>query len=141
MNEVASGLFVSDIQAAGSDDRHEANGVDVVVRLTRAAPERGYPDAVTVRAHPMADGPQNDPDAVVEAVETVVNALERGQTVLVHCSVGASRSPAVAAAALAVHRDLEFETALDQVRDARDLHVHAAVRENARQATATLRGD
>jgi protein-tyrosine phosphatase len=46
--------------------------------------------------------------------------MERGETTLVHCSAGASRSVSVAAAALAVHDGVDVREAFARVAAARD---------------------
>jgi len=138
MNEIVDGLYVADALSAGDESNYRRHDIDVVVALAHGEPEGGYPDAVEVRDHPMVDGPQNDRDAMADAVRATVRALAAGESVLVHCSAGASRSPAVAAAALAVSREREFSTALETVGRARDIHVHEAVRRNARRVATTL---
>jgi protein-tyrosine phosphatase len=68
----------------------------------------------------MVDGPRNDSEAFAAAARAVVAALERGETTLVHCSAGASRSVSVAAAALAVHDGVDVREAFARVGAARD---------------------
>ncbi|USZ69084.1 dual specificity protein phosphatase family protein [Halorussus salilacus] len=119
MDQIAPGLFVGSIEAAADADRQEAAGITTVCKLTHALPTGGYPDDVSLVDAPMMDGPRNDPAAFRRAVEAVVAALDARETVLVHCSRGSSRSPAVAAAALAVRRDCSVETALAEVQKSR----------------------
>lgn len=56
-----------------------------------------------------------------EAVDTVRMALQNGETVLVHCHVGQSRSVAVAAAALSVENDARFPDAVWKVKQVRPM--------------------
>ena len=73
----------------------------------------------------MLDGPQNEYSAFADAAETVVERREAGQRVLIHCSAGASRSPAVAAAAMTRLTDRDLDEAFEQVlarRPAADPH-------------------
>lgn len=51
---------------------------------------------------PLYDGAGNDRWLISTAITTCVAALGHGQTVLIICSAGLSRSPAIAAAVLAV---------------------------------------
>lgn len=54
-----------------------------------------------------------------EAVDTVVQHLSEGDTILTHCHSGTSRSVAVSAAAIAKYRMIEFETALELIQEQR----------------------
>ena len=57
------------------------------------------PDAagVEVVRVPMTDGPRTEMASFRKAVDATRHRLAAGERVLVHCSAGASRSPAVAA--------------------------------------------
>ena len=50
----------------------------------------------------MVDGEGNGADRIEMAIECTVSLLRRQECVLVSCSAGMSRAPAIAAAALAV---------------------------------------
>ena len=85
----------------------------------------------------MVDGPQNDTQTFERAVIETLQRVDEGDRVLVHCSAGASRSPAVAATALALHTQIGLEAAFEQVanrRDAIDPH-ETVVRQAARVYT------
>jgi predicted protein tyrosine phosphatase len=115
MDEVATNLYVGTLADAG--DRallHEA-GVDRVISLTHDTPETEYP----VSTYAMMDGPRNEQEAFREAVADVIAALERTETVLVHCSRGASRSPSVAATAVALHDERSIEEAFERIENQR----------------------
>jgi protein-tyrosine phosphatase len=64
---------------------------------------------------PLLDGAGNPPWLLRAAVETVVAFLRAGVPTLVCCGAGMSRSPAVAAAALARVRGLSLELALGEI--------------------------
>lgn len=133
MDEVAPGLFVGTVDDAGDAAALRDRAITRVVSLTHEAPDPA-PAEVAVVDVPMRDGPQNDREAFTEAVVAVRSALERDEPVLVHCSAGASRSPAVAATALALHEDRSLEDAFERVADRRgavDPHP-AVVRQAAR---------
>jgi protein-tyrosine phosphatase len=124
VDEVASGLFVGTTADAGDGSRLREHGVTVVVSLTHGDPDGGYPDGTTVVEVPMVDGPRNDRAAFDRAVTAVESRLG-GSGVLVHCSAGASRSPAVAATALALSEGIGLDDAFQRVmarRDAVDPH-------------------
>ncbi|ELZ49730.1 Dual specificity protein phosphatase [Halorubrum distributum JCM 9100] len=112
MDEVTAGLFVGTVSDAEAGGLLEDRGIDVVVSLTHDDPDTGTVARVDV---PMTDGPRNESESFVAAAETVVERREAGQRVLVHCSAGASRSPAVAAAATTRLTDRDLGEAFEQV--------------------------
>ena len=125
MDAVANGLFVGTLADAGDTEAVRERGIELLVSLTHGRPESGFPTAVTVRRHSMTDGPRNERAAFRAAVNAVRSGLAAETPVLVHCQSGASRSPAVAATAIAVEQGVELETAFEQVaarRDATDPH-------------------
>lgn len=112
MNEVADEIFVGTVSDAEDGSLLRDHGIDVVVSLTHNDPDTGTVDRVDV---PMLDGPQNEYSAFADAAETVVKRREAGERVLIHCSAGASRSPAVAAAAMARRTDRDLGEAFEQM--------------------------
>ena len=135
VKQVAPGVYIGDIEDAGSSERLVDAGITAVVKLTHAAPDAGYPDAVTVADHRMVDGPQNDPDAFAGAVRVATDLLEQGETVLVHCKRGTSRSGAVVAAVVAQREDVDLSTALGRVQRRKpDVDPHRALLRHARTA-------
>jgi len=134
MDEVVDGLFVGTVGDAGDEALLCERGVEVIVSLTHEGPESGFPSAPTVVRLSMKDGPRNEQQVFGRAVTRVLSHLRAGDVVLVHCSAGASRSPAVAATALALYNDVGLETAFERVagrRNATDPH-EAVVRQAAR---------
>ena len=134
MDAVADRLFVGTIDDAENTIQLRDRSVDTVVSLTHDIP--CIPE-VSVTRIPMVDGPQNDAQTFERAVIETLERLDEGNRVLVHCSAGASRSPAVAATALALHTQIGLEAAFEQVanrRDAVDPH-EAVVRQAARVYT------
>jgi len=112
MDAVADGLFVGTIDDAENTMRLRDRSVDAVVSLTHDIP--CVPE-VSVARIPMIDGPQNDVQTFERAVIETLERLDEVDQVLVHCSAGASRSPAVAATALALHTQIGLEAAFEQV--------------------------
>jgi protein-tyrosine phosphatase len=134
MNEVADGIFAGTVSDAEDESMLREHCVDTVVSLTHDDPDTGPVARVDV---PMLDGPQNEYESFVDAAETVIERREAGQRVLVHCSAGASRSPAVAAAAMTRLTDRDLGEAFEQVlarRSEVDPH-DALVRQAATFAT------
>ncbi len=134
MDEVASELYVGSIEDAGDQSLLERRRISVILSLTHTEPDPGFPSAVTVVRFPMLDGPRNDRETFARAVSEAVTRWEAGNRVLIHCSAGASRSPAVAAAAISLSTDRPVETAFRQLKQRRpavDPH-EALVRQAAR---------
>lgn len=97
-------ILVGGILVAGTERIYSDREIETVVRVTARQPHTGYPDGVTVYAHPMNDRPRNRYDEFVEGAARVLDLL-RGDDgpSLVHCAMCVLRSVGVAAAALAVH--------------------------------------
>jgi protein-tyrosine phosphatase len=134
MDEVVDGLFVGTVRDAGDKTLMCEYGVEAIVSLTHDGPDDGYPSGQKVVRLPMKDGPQNDQQVFEQAVTHVLSRLRSGDNVLVHCSAGASRSPAVAATALALYNEVGLETGFEQIancRNAADPH-EAVIRQAAR---------
>lgn len=134
IDAVADGLFVGTLAAAGNESLLHEHGITAIVSLTYCEPESGFPSEIPVADRPMKDGPQNEQTSFERAVAETLRRLEAGDTVLVHCSAGASRSPSVAATSLALQRELGFEEAFEQVvRRRTDADPHdALVRQSMR---------
>jgi predicted protein tyrosine phosphatase len=135
MDEVAPNLFVGTLADAGDRALLQEHGVDSIVSLTHGDPESGFPVPVSNCA--MMDGPRNKQETFRTAVETVLAGLERGETTLVHCSRGASRSPSVAATAVALHTEISIEEAFELIGEQRaEFDAHPAL---VRQAVSVYR--
>lgn len=140
MDRVDESVFVGTLEDAGDESRLRRHGVDTVVSLTYGAPEAGFPDSVSVLEAAMMDGPRNQKATFESAVEQVLASLRSDESVLVHCSRGASRSPSVAAAAIAVHRGIDIEEAFEQVGQRRvAFDPHDALVRRAVEVTRELR--
>lgn len=134
MKQVAPDLYVGGLEDAGETEVLKRQEITAVLKLTHAAPETPYPDTVTVADHPLVDGPQNDFGAFQDAVDRLTALRETGETVLVHCSAGSSRSGAIVAAALAEMERTDIDSALDRIqREKSDIEPHPALLEHARR--------
>lgn len=77
-------------------------GIQAVVQLAAEESVLELPRDLIYCRFPLVDGPGNDWKALQLAVKTVANLLEKEMPTLVVCGAGLSRSPAIAAAALAL---------------------------------------
>ena len=137
MDEIADRLFVGTVEDAGDEALIRKHSIVSIVSLTHSEPDGGFPSDLTVKNVPMRDGPRNDQQRFDRALTHVLSCLKAGDNLLVHCSVGASRSPAVAATALALYDEIGLKAAFKQVakrRNAVDLH-EAIIEQAARVYT------
>lgn len=120
MQDINDKLAISDAQRVR--DLPEENEFDEVVTL-------GYYDK-TGYERPIAsttgdefvfrDGP-HEYEVFEAAVEYVLDALARGDRVLVHCQAGISRSGGVCSAVLSEYEGISLGEALGRVREARSI--------------------
>lgn len=78
------------------------SGVQAVVQLALEEEPLRLPREIVLCRFPLLDGAGNEPRLLDLTVTTVANFLEKKIPTLVCCGGGMSRSPAIAAAALAV---------------------------------------
>jgi predicted protein tyrosine phosphatase len=115
MNQLTDTLTVAGEHAVHAlDDSH---GFDRVLSVGYSPNQR---PAASTDDLAFPDGAHDYSDFEA-AVDTVVAALDAGETVLVHCQAGISRSPTVCATALATRRGIPFRAALADVQQARPL--------------------
>ncbi|MDY7080826.1 MAG: dual specificity protein phosphatase [Halobacteria archaeon] len=120
MPESSYDLYIGDIKDAGDKEQIHDNDISVILSLTNRIPKEGYPPRVYVVEYPMSDGPRCDQLTFRQAVDHLTILLQEGETVLVHCSRGESRSVAVSAAAISMIEDVSFDDALEIISKSRD---------------------
>jgi protein-tyrosine phosphatase len=94
-------------------------GVAAVVNLAAEEPSPALPRGMIYCRLPIMDGEQDDDSVLDLAIQIVVSLLKKEIPTLVHCSAGMSRSPAVAAAALAIVQSGSPEEKLKQIAASR----------------------
>jgi len=119
MDRVGRNLFVGTRSDAADSQRLDSHEITTVVSLTHETPDLSE-QGLNIHSIPLIDGPQNNRDQFTKAVQATVTALADGERVLVHCAAGASRSPTVAATALALTEEIDLQNAIQQVADNRD---------------------
>lgn len=77
-------------------------GINALVQLAVEEPAVQLPRELIYCRFPLVDGPGNDGRLLSLAITTLVNLIEKRESVLVCCGAGLSRSPAVSAAALSM---------------------------------------
>jgi hypothetical protein len=74
-----------------------------------------YPREVVCLRIPLLDGDGNSAEMLSLAVGSIASLLEARLPTLVACSAGMSRSPILAAAAMARVQGISFESALEEI--------------------------
>lgn len=135
MNRVTERLWIGDILDAREGD---TSRFDRVVSVCQDSTEDNV--GCVFEHYPLTDGqPQGfvpgDPSfgAFSDACDAVYQAVERGETVLVHCHAGRSRSACVVACVLARQEDLSFREATARVSEVQYIHPSPQVADHARE--------
>lgn len=90
-------------------------GIEAVVYLAAEEPTVAAPRDLIACRFPLVDSTGNRPEALSLAIRTVAELIRRKVPTLVCCGAGMSRSPAVAAAALALFLGEPADDCLKQV--------------------------
>lgn len=80
--------------------------ISAVVDLAYEEPPASLPREITCCRFPLLDGSGNDPQLLGVVIQVTASLIRRQIPTLVSCSGGMSRSPAIAAAALALVGDV-----------------------------------
>ena len=102
-------------------------GIQAVVQLAAEEPSLTLPRDRLVFRVPLHDGSENEPENLWLAVNIVAQLLEAEMPTLVCCCAGASRSPAVAACAIAITEQMPPEACLSRVGDCHQTDVSPAL--------------
>lgn len=90
-------------------------GVEAVVDIAREEEPLALPRELIVCRFPLVDGEGNDSSMLMQAVQITVDLLVNGRPTLVACSAGRSRSPTIAAFALAAYLRQKPESIVSQL--------------------------
>lgn len=103
MHQVADyPLWLGHAGDAGDFKRLFDTGIQAVMQLAMEEAPVSLPRELLYVRFPLVDGPGNDRTVLYLALITLTNLLEKQVPTLVCCGAGLSRSPALAAAALAM---------------------------------------
>lgn len=104
----AGGLYISDIDTVAEESLPD--GTDTVISTCQDTVRDNVPSEISYRHHTLADDMQSverwggscDYPTFARAATDIKSALQRGETVVVHCHKGRNRSVATSAAAIGV---------------------------------------
>lgn len=102
-------------------------GVTAIVDLAASEPPVVYPRDIVYCRLPLCDGGDNGAARLRLAIATTTALVRAGTPTLVACSMGMSRSPAIAAAALAQVEQLAPDKVLTEIAEAGPLDVDAGL--------------
>lgn len=117
MREVIPGLWIGNVRDGRSHSTIIGSGIEAIVDLAVEETPATPPRELLHFRIPLVDGSGNAANRLQLAAQTVSWLLEASVPVLVACSAGMSRSPAIAAAALAQSQELSLENALRRVAE------------------------
>jgi protein-tyrosine phosphatase len=120
-SEVMPGLLVGSAPAASQCAELCRRGVTVVVDMRAEVPNEGHwPSGVVVRRSPVVDHHAPDAEELADLARWVVDAIRRGEIVLIHCHAGMGRA---ATTALAVLMELGYSLpdAYNTLRESRPI--------------------
>jgi protein-tyrosine phosphatase len=113
-----------------------ANGIRAVVQLAAEEQAVQFPRELISFRFPLVDGIGNDADLIQLAISSVETLITRGMPTLVCCGAGMSRSPAIAAAALAMIRQASLEDSLSYVTECHPSDVSPALWADVRRTSS-----
>lgn len=135
--QVYGGLYISDIEGVQEGDTSD---FDRVVSVCQD--ECSDNVACKYEHFCLADGPDGEEghvpgeysyDLLTDAIDAVIAARIRRETVCVHCHAGVSRSAAVCIGALAIVEGMSFDEAHEIVRDAKHIQPKTEMLEHVEQ--------
>lgn len=98
-------------------------GITAVVDLAYEELPAQLPRQLISCRFPLNDGGGNNTDTLVQALRTTTDLLRAGTRTLIACSAGMSRSPTIAAFALAHHLSLEPDDVIARIAESKSLEL------------------
>ena len=120
-------LWIASIGALKDVRRLHELGIRAVVQLAYEELPVALPRDLLACRFPLVDGSDNEPALLRLAVASLTQLLRGKFATLVCCQAGRSRSPAIAAAALAQLTGESFLLCLERVAAKRPCQVHAGL--------------
>ena len=99
-------------------------GISAIVDVAYDEPTAKLPRQLTYCRFPIIDGGGNDIQLLALAVQTTKALIETGTKTIVACSAGMSRSPTIAAFALALHLDADPKIVVAGIAESKPLELN-----------------
>jgi protein-tyrosine phosphatase len=90
-------------------------GIELLIDLAIEEPPVIMPRDVAYCRFPIHDGDGNSPEMLISAIDTAARFVRSNRRTLVACSVGMSRSPAIAAAVISRLNKIPLDEAIQLV--------------------------
>ena len=100
-----------------------AVGITAVIDVAYEEPPAQIPRQLTYCRFPLNDGGGNDPNTLLQALRTATDLLGSKTKTIIACSAGMSRSPTLAAFALAYHLAEEPDDVIAGIADIKSLEL------------------
>ena len=140
MREVHPKLWIGNALEARDLARVLERGIEALVDLAIEEPPASLVRELTYCRIPLLDGAGNPPEKLRLAVETVSSLLRAQTPTLVACGAGMSRSPAIAAVAMATVERANPEEVLQRIVAGFPHDVSPALWQDLIEATKTWLG-
>jgi len=98
-------------------------GITAVVDVAYEEPPSQIPRQLTYCRFPINDGGGNDPTILRQTLLAATDLLRSGTRTIIACSAGMSRSPTVAAFALAYHLSKNSDDVIAEIADIKSLEL------------------
>lgn len=135
--QIIGGLYISDIEGVQQGDTSQFERV-----ISVCQDECSDNVACEYEHFCMADGPDDirghnpgeyNYEILTDAIDAVVKARVRRETVCVHCHAGVSRSAAVCIGALAIVEGMSYDEAVSRVRETKHIQPTREMLEHVQQ--------
>jgi len=113
-------------------------GISAVIDVAYEEPPSLMPREFTYCRFPLNDGGGNNQFMLYQALRTTTDLLKSDTRTIIACSAGMSRSPTVAAFALAYHLGEEPENVITRIAEIKSLEVKDALWSDVASAFASL---
>jgi len=114
-------------------------GISAVVDVAYEESPAQLPRQLIYCRFPLNDGGGNDEATLLQALQTIVDLLGSGTRTIVACSAGMSRSPSVAAFALAAHLADEPDDVIARIAGIKSLDLKPALWNDLTNAFSRIR--
>lgn len=119
-DEVFDSLYVGESSALQQQSAVKGEGITAVVRLDQIPRDKGqWSDDFTLLDMPIPDGEHLDGGTIDRITRFIAERIDTGDTVLVHCHLGVSRSVSMAMAYLIAYEGMSLAEAFGTLREGR----------------------